>query len=101
MNYGSMQNRGGYERLKSVLLLYPDTVLKRKQQRHRRKVRQRENSHPPIISEEVFASVQIEKERRTNQERTSNGVRRKETRYKSTYEHYTLDLRQEDDPSNI
>ena len=53
------------------------------------------------ISEEVFASVQIEKERRTNLERTSNGVRRKETRYKSTYEHYTLDLRQEDDPSNI
>ena len=44
-----------------------------------------ENSHPPIISEEVFASVQIEKERRTNLERTSNGVRRKETRYKSTY----------------
>jgi DNA invertase Pin-like site-specific DNA recombinase len=60
-----------------------------------------ENSHPPIISEEVFASVQIEKERTTNLERTSNGVRRKETRYKSTYEHYTLDLRQEDDPSNI
>ena len=54
-------------------------------------------SHPPIITEEMFEKAQKEKARRTNLEKTDQGLKRKETRYKSTFEHYTVSLKSEDD----
>ena len=42
-----------------------------------------EDDHPAIISKEVFAAVQAEKERRSNVIRDEHGVRRKSTKYSS------------------
>jgi hypothetical protein len=38
-------------------------------------------THPIIIPEEVFNAVQVEKQRRTNVDRTDGGTKRRGTRY--------------------
>ena len=41
------------------------------------------NSHPAIISKEMFDAVQEEKKHRTNVELTSDGIKRKSQKYSS------------------
>ena len=42
-----------------------------------------ENNHPPIIDEEIFEKVQVERSRRTNIEITAEGKKRKSEKYSS------------------
>ena len=44
-----------------------------------------ENSHPAIISREMFEAVQTEKKRRSNYAETEEGRKRRKERYKSTF----------------
>ena len=39
------------------------------------------SNHPPIIDKEAFEAVQVEKARRSNVERTEEGIRRKAEKY--------------------
>ena len=55
------------------------------------------NSHPPIIPDEIYEKAQIEKARRTNLEKTDQGFKRKKSRFKSTFEHSTVNLKSEGD----